>query len=211
MSHKCIICAGQTYDKPDNKGRIFHFCNSCGFISLDSLSILSETEEKARYDLHNNSSENQGYIRWLNQFIQEAVHPYVYPGDSILDFGSGPDPQLKKLLEFEGYTVDIYDKYFHNLPIPGDYNMITLTEVLEHLKDPLKILSELRKSLRVNGYLAIKTAFSPESDDDFLKWWYKEDSTHISFFSSRTFDLIADKIRLKFHYCDNNSIVIFRN
>lgn len=211
MNHNCLICASPTYCKTDAKGRSYHFCPNCRFISLDPSFYLSEEKEKKRYNLHNNGSDNSGYIQWLQSFLQKAVLPFISPCDRILDFGSGPVPQLKILLENKGYKVDIYDKYFYDHPFSGTYKMITATEVVEHLRDPLSVLKILSESLEPQGYLAIKTAWRPEKDEDFLSWWYKEDSTHIVFFSKKSFSLLSDRLGLNIYYSDNNSIVIFRN
>jgi len=211
MNHNCIICTSPTYLDTDQKGRIFHFCPKCRFISLDHSFHLTPSEEKKRYDLHNNSSDNPGYIQWLSRFAEIAVIPYVTTDKRILDFGSGPNPLLKELLELKGYSVDIYDRYFHDYPYSGCYDMIISTEVIEHLKSPLKILESLKESLNEGGYLSLKTAFHPDEDSAFLKWWYKEDSTHISFFSMKTFEYISGKTGLKMHFCDRDSIMLFKN
>ncbi|MBI9098001.1 MAG: class I SAM-dependent methyltransferase [Spirochaetaceae bacterium] len=211
MSHKCQICSEITYEKTDRKGRIFHFCRNCRFISLDSSFFLTPEQEKKRYELHNNTLENQGYKKWLNSFIDQAVSPYVPVHGQILDFGSGPNPVLKILLEQKGFSVNIYDKYFYDVPFSGLYDTITATEVMEHIASPVQLLDTLKKSLKTKGHLAIKTEFRPDKDEDFLKWWYKEDPTHISFFSRHTFNILSDKIGLGVIFSDNFSIIIFRN
>jgi SAM-dependent methyltransferase len=211
MNHKCKICLSPTHKDKDKKGRLYHFCGSCGFISLDPLFYLSESEEKERYELHNNSSDNKGYVQWLRNFLEIAVLPNLKGSDKILDFGSGPQPVMKELLEGEGFHVDIYDKYFHSESLSGTYDMIISTEVFEHLKDPLSVFLQLKERLNPRGFLVLKTSFRPESDSDFLRWWYKEDSTHIGFFSRKTFAYISEYSELNVYYTDDDSIVIFRN
>lgn len=211
MINSCAICSSDTYSRTDKKGRIFHFCSSCSFVSLDSSFYLSFEEERSRYELHNNNRDDEGYTMWLNSFIEKAVEPFVSPGSRILDFGSGPQPVLAGLLREKGYAADIYDSHFHDRPFSGLYNMITATEVFEHISSPLSAAVELKKNLHKGGYLSIKTSFRPEDDNTFLKWWYKEDSTHISFFFPRSLHILSELADLSVHYCDNSSIVIFKN
>ena len=209
--HKCHICQTETYEKEDQKGRIFHFCSNCQFISLDTRFLISPVEEKARYNQHENDLNNDGYKKWLLKFADEAVKPYVSKNNRILDFGSGPEPVFQTLLSSEGYTVDIYDKYFFDRSFNGPYDMITSIEVIEHIHFPLNVIDQLKKVVIPRGYISIKTAFRPESDRDFLSWWYKEDSTHISFYSRKTFEWIAEYFELSIKKCDDHSIIIFRN
>ena len=211
MNHKCVICSSETEAKSDKKGRIFHFCKYCCFISLDPLFYLSPEQEKARYNMHNNTVQSDGYKKWLLSFINTAVKPFVEKGGSILDFGSGPTAVLGDLLILEGYSVDLYDKFFHDSEYYGSYDMITSTEVFEHISEPVSVLKQLKKSLKKNGYLSIKTAFHPEEEEEFLTWWYKEDKTHISFFSKETFLYISSLLDMSIHFCDYSSIIIFRN
>ena len=110
----------------------------------------------------------------------------------------------------KGYNVDIYDKYFHDLEYFGSYDMITSTEVFEHLSYPVQTLEKLKRSLKKRGFISIKTAFRPKKDEDFLTWWYKEDPTHISFFSKETFLFMSSLIGFNIHFCDDKSVIILR-
>jgi SAM-dependent methyltransferase len=211
MNTSCLICSAETYEKSDRKGRVFHFCTECFFISLDPRFYLTFEEERRRYELHNNDSGNDGYRNWLETFIGDAVRPNINLKSRILDFGSGPNPCLQEILINEGYSVDIYDKHFHDIPIIGLYDMITSTEVFEHVHAPQTVVKTLQSHLKPGGYLAIKTSMRPESDEDFLKWWYKEDKTHISFFSMETINFLASMTGLTVNYSDNHSVIIFRN
>lgn len=211
MNYNCPICSAGTYSKTDRKGRVFHFCSVCQFISLDPSFHLSFEEERSRYDQHNNNPDDKGYRQWLEKFILQAVKPFVPAGSRILDFGSGPEPVLARLLQIEGYSVEIYDKHFSEKPYSGLFDMITATEVFEHIAAPLSVVKHLKNSLKPKGFLSVKTAFRPENDDKFLKWWYKEDATHISFFSDKSLESVSSETGLELFYSDCNSVVIFRN
>ena len=52
--------------------------------------------------------------------------------------------------------------------------------------------------------------FRPYSDDEFLKWFYIRDKTHISFYNRRTFEVIADMLNLKIIYTDNHRYITLK-
>jgi cyclopropane fatty-acyl-phospholipid synthase-like methyltransferase len=117
---------------------------------------------------------------------------------------------LSEILSRSGYTTDIYDKYFfRKKPCPEDmpkYNIITSTEVFEHIRHPLLILKFLKKLLKPGGIIALMTLFAPDDVDSFKNWWYLRDSTHISFYSINTFTMLAKKTDLKILKTDNKNI-----
>ena len=73
--------------------------------------FFSENEEKKRYEQHNNSLEEPGYVNMFENLIELHVRP-LKNVKNILDFGSGPYPVLKILLERKNYQVDIFDPFF---------------------------------------------------------------------------------------------------
>lgn len=211
MIFSCLICTSETYEKVDRRGRVYHFCPQCLFVSLDKRFFISFEEERRRYDLHYNDSQNNGYVQWLMEFVEVAVKPNLPRESRILDFGSGPNPLLQKLLIEQGYDAEIYDIHYYDHIYSGLYDAIISTEVIEHIPNPLNQIKALKAYLKRSGFIIIKTSFRPLSDDAFLKWWYKEDITHISFFSSHTMKVLAEISGLTVHFCDNQSIIILKN
>ena len=105
----------------------------------------------------------------------------------------------------------MYEKYFHDHPVGGPFDFITSTEVIEHVADPGKFLRELNELLRPGGFLALMTQFKPSGDREFFQWWYRQDLTHISFFSEKSLTLIGIKNGLRVEYCDGKAVLLFRN
>jgi len=210
MMEKCKICSDKT-DLILIKDKTYHICEKCGFISLDKKHLLSEKDEKQRYLKHENSLKNKGYVDFLNNFIEKAVIPKK--PKTILDFGSGPNPILKELLIKKGFEVSTYDYYFDKNEHykTKKYDMIVSVEVLEHIKEPLKKLKELKKLLNKDGTIAIMTSFHQNNLEKFKDWWYITDPTHISFFSENTIKIVADKLDMKFSIIDPKNIFILTN
>lgn len=206
----CLICGELTKKGTDRNGQIYHICQNCGFTFLDRSSLLSEEKEKARYELHNNDGKDLGYRDWLNSFMKEAVLPFADKGCRILDFGSGPSPVLAELMRESGYRVEIFDKYFAPHFPEGSFDMITSTEVFEHLDDPVALFHKLVVTLSPWGHIALKSSFRPYKNSDFFRWWYREDCTHISFFTERALRILANNEAMVPQYTDSHSVMVFK-
>lgn len=164
---------------------------------LDSQFFLDYESEKSRYDLHENTIENQGYVAMFEKFIAEAVTPFHDSVKEILDYGSGPGPVLAELLKRKGYQADIYDPiYAKNSFQENSFDLITSTEVFEHFNDPKKDIEKLVSLLKSGAYLSIMTRFLPEKDK-FKSWFYKDDPSHVSFYSLKTFEFLGRENGLK--------------
>ena len=211
--HLCKLCFVPTRCINDIKKDLTYYrCSSCGFVSLDDRYVVTKVEEKKKYDQHNNSLANEGYVQMFEDFIELTVVPYLSTLQTALDFGSGPEPVLSVLLERRGLEVDIYDLYYAPQKVyeAKKYDLITSTEVFEHLAKPLEVLKLLVEHLNDNGYIALMTKFPPKDDQEFLNWWYRRDPTHISFFTPQSFEIMAKKVGLEVVKTINDNIVIFK-
>jgi len=195
---KCHICntlVGSFEDIQLNK--IFFHCPSCELIFLDKKFYVSKNDEKNQYDQHNNSLENEGYVNMFDDFLDFTLKGLHVK--SVLDFGSGPTPVLAELLKRRGLHVEHFDKFYQPKKVYKNkkYDLITSTEVFEHLENPKEILNLLSNHLNPNGIISIMTLFHTNKQEDFLKWWYRRDPTHITFFTPKTIEIMAKKCGLK--------------
>jgi len=177
--------------------REYYRCSCCDLIFVPREYHLSEIDQRARYDSHNN---DPGDLRYRNFFKQLLVPLLaILPSNSYgLDFGSGPGPTLSLMLEEWGHNVDLYDKFYaqNDAVFQNRYDFITTTEVVEHLPNPLKDLEALVKILQKGGILAIMTEIvSPQLD--FTNWYYKNDPSHVCFYSEKTFFYLANLLGLE--------------
>lgn len=189
----CPLCASTNgYLFSEDKNRIYIRCDACSLIFVPGRFFLSPEKEKARYCCHNNSPEDKGYT----QFLYRLINPLLKTLDKNcygLDFGSGPTPVLASLLEKEGHTVETYDIFYDNRPelLQNKYDFITVCEVIEHLHRPMDELTTLFQALKKDGLLAIMTQPAVPAER-FPGWRYKNDPTHVLFFSEKTFYFITD-------------------
>ena len=209
----CKICNNRTQSIVDKKQNVTYYrCEKCDFIALDNDFMVDALVEKQHYAKHNNSFECSGYVDMFKRFIDSSISPYISTIKKALDFGCGHTPVLAKLLEDRGLEVDIYDLYFFSDEEYKNisYDLITSTEVFEHLKDPKSILEVLVNLLNPNGYIVLMTQFPPSSNEEFLRWWYRRDITHISFFTPKSFKIMAEEFGLKVIEIIDNNIVVFQ-
>lgn len=209
MMPNCKICnsaiAGQIESKDS---RVFDYCKVCDFIALQPEFFLDAKAEKARYELHENTIDDQGYVDMFEKFIDYAIKPYAV--SKILDYGSGPGPVLAELLERHGYEADIYDPFFAARDLQdSSYDLICSTEVFEHFNNPLETIINVIKLLKPGGYLAVMTMMSP-AVESFSGWWYKNDPTHVSFYTAKTFEYIAEKLALRLEKHNQKNILVLK-
>lgn len=170
-----------------DRRRVYLQCPRCELVFVPPSFHLSPQEEKAEYDRHENRLEDTQYRAFLDR-LAAPLSASLPPGARGLDFGCGPAPALAALLEERGFTVALYDLYYRDDPsmLRQRYDFITASEVVEHLAQPAAVLARLWALLRPGGVLGIMTKRVRDAEA-FSGWHYKNDPTHISFFSPRTF------------------------
>jgi SAM-dependent methyltransferase len=211
--HSCEVCGAATvaWFHPKTAVR-YDACPSCDHIRRDPSLDPSPPEEKEQYDLHENSPDNQGYVRFLRRFADRSLRPFLKNGH-VLDLGSGPTPVFSGILSSEyGYEVTSYDPIYHKNPRAFDqtYDAVIMSEVIEHVHDIQALLERLGQILRPGGILAVMTLFRPESKDDFFTWWYIRDETHVRFFNRNTFQTIAGRHGYDILDCDGTRKITLR-
>lgn len=212
MSHKCKICGSNTIELLDNQMQCtYDMCEHCLFTYRQEQFHLTNVVEKERYSMHENNFESVGYVNMFKALINDFMKPLNISGKG-LEYGSGPGPVLKVLLEELGNEMYDYDPYFNdNLAyLEHQYDFITSTEVFEHFSDPMKEIKHLDSLLKKGGYLVIMTSFRLESNERFLGWYYKRDDTHISFYGLKTFEVIAKRFNYKLTSTNNKNVVVLK-
>lgn len=206
MDQRCRICNSNTVKYQETKFGSYHHCAFCDFIFKDEKDLLTKADELEIYNSHNNSMEDPGYVAFLKAFIENAILPFAPPQKNGFDFGSGPEPVLAQLLERDyGYKMDIYDYYYSPWRSYENkkYDLVSSTEVVEHLQDPLTAFRLLKSLLNRDGILAVMTHFHPNDPQSFAGWHYIRDRTHISFYTPKTMEYIAEEVGLRIRYTDD--------
>lgn len=190
----CPLCANIAVTAYyHDKTRSYLCCSRCQLVFVPRAFHLSPTDERAVYDQHQNNPNDQGYRKFLSR-LAEPLLEKLAPNSFGLDFGSGPGPTLSLILEEKGHKVAIYDPFYapDKQALAGHYDFITSTEVVEHLAVPGEELDRLWGLLKNGGYLGLMTK-QVTRRESFDSWHYKNDPTHISFFSKHSFEYLGAK------------------
>lgn len=185
-------------------------CDTCHLVFVPPEFHLTAVSEKAEYDKHINSPEDAAYRKFLSR-IANPLHSVLKPHSQGLDFGCGPGPTLSVMLQEQGHSVSLYDVFYANDPrvLTQNYDFVSATEVLEHLSQPKFELDRLWGQILGGGYLAVMTKLVIDKDA-FSNWHYKNDLTHISFFSESTFDWLAERWGARWERYASDAFIFFK-
>jgi 2-polyprenyl-3-methyl-5-hydroxy-6-metoxy-1,4-benzoquinol methylase len=172
---------------------------------------LSPTLEKAEYDLHQNEVGDPGYRRFLSRLGSPLLQrlPIAARG---LDFGCGPGPALAAMLGEAGHEVALYDVFYQadTSVLASSYQFITATEVVEHLHRPGEELARLWLMIEPGGYLGIMTKLARNAQA-FAAWHYKNDPTHVCFFTEETWRWWADQANADLERIDADVMLLHKS
>ncbi len=191
-----------------DKRRLYFRCQQCHLVFISPSQFLSANEEKSRYDLHQNAPDDDGYRRFLNRLLLPLNERLALHAQG-LDFGSGPGPTLHLMFEELGHLMKIYDLFYAKdiSLFEKSYDFITATEVLEHLHQPQKELNRLWQCLKPGGWLGLMTKLVLNRER-FSTWHYKNDLTHVCFFSKATFEWLAIQWQADLIFADTDVILL---
>ncbi len=212
----CPLCGGSERKSVNNQHRVgvsYWHCASCDLIAMDPQFFLSAEAERERYLSHQNSIQDQGYLKHLQPMVQMISVEFksdVRPQLLGLDFGSGPQPILQSLLQTEHFRIEAYDPFFspRAQALPQTYDFIVSTEVVEHFFLPQIEMQQMISLLKPGGSLFLMTQLHAETESGsyFNSWWYPKDATHVSFYSQKTMEWIAHNFNLIFS-SDQKSLI----
>ena len=195
----CPLCqsANTSSHYHTDKKREYLQCCECDLVYVSPKYLPSKEIEKQEYDLHENSFEDEGYRKFLGKVLT-PLSPFIKatnaPALSGLDFGCGPAPVLASMLSDEGVNMSTYDPFYAPTlkVLERSYDIVTCTEAIEHFHTPHVEWALFNKLVAPGGVLAIMTKRVLDKAR-FANWHYKNDITHVSFFSEKTFHYLAQK------------------
>jgi len=166
--------------------------------------------EKAEYDKHENSAFDPGYRQFLSRLVA-PLKSYIKDGDSGLDFGCGPGPAISSLLADKKVKLCSYDPYYENHAslLQHSYNFVVATEVVEHFCCPGEAWPLMFNCVKPGGVLGIMTKLVINLER-FKQWHYKNDPTHVSFYSLATLEWIASRWNVKLTRLSDDAFIFER-
>jgi len=190
---------------------IYRQCCDCGSVYL---SLRPDDEEILEYYAHEYYGEGshkfQSWLEPLRLFfawkrMRRAQKFFSRPGKA-LDIGCGQGTFLQ-LLQREGWEchgteltqesasrasqrgipVSVGEVREEQFP-PHSFDLITFWQVLEHLRDPMKVLKALRPLMKKGGIVAISTPNieSLQAKVASSQWFHLDPPRHLCLFSPKT-------------------------
>ncbi|MFP4509150.1 MAG: class I SAM-dependent methyltransferase [Spirochaetaceae bacterium] len=165
--------------------RRYLWCSECDLIHVPASDHVNLDTERKRYLSHNNSRNEPGYTRVLHSVILAAEAVTDKSSFDLLDFGCGYAPVLGELAQEKGHRVTNYDPIFFPQPdaLKQEYDVVTACEVAEHARDPVLFWERLASVVAPGGTLVVRSSLHPSAWDEFLRFWYTFDMTHVTFYS----------------------------
>jgi len=220
-NRRCYLCENQALRKRkgavrDNPALDILECLSCGLVFLSSFDhIDGRYYHEAR--MHETPLDADA---WLKVTMRDDDRRFAalkrsLENKSVLDFGCGAGGFLMKARAVSSRVagVELEERlkgHFKEVSLDvcscledtaSPFDVITLFHVLEHLKDPIGLLSKLKDKLADNGRLIIEvpsandallTLYENEAFSRFTYW-----SCHLFLFTDATLLAAAQKAGLK--------------
>lgn len=206
----CPLCTNSATElfHRDRK-RSYFLCPQCDLVFVPPEFHLTPEEEKARYDFHRQDLTDSGYRQFLTRLFR-PLEKKLSSGARGLDFGSGRSPTLSVLFEEAGYACEDYDLHFAVDPVmlADQYDFLACSETMEHLARPREEFERFLRMVKPGGWIGIMTQLRNQAPP-FEKWFYKNDATHICFFSRRTFEWLGETCGLHTEFYPD-SVVLFQ-
>ena len=203
----CPVCVSSTREFGQLKvmggyQAYYRHCPTCAFIFVAEPDWLEEAYTRPI------TSRDIGMVDRNVRFSKTArsvIEGYFDGKGRFLDYGGGPG-LFTRLMRDAGYEFFWYDRHCQNLYADGfaadissgeRYELVTAAEVFEHLPDPLATVQEMTCLSR---NILFMTQLLPDPPPAPGQWWYygPEHGQHISFFSRKTLQVMADKLDLQY-------------
>ncbi len=207
----CLVCDSSKVRMLKNPRKTFFRCGECGFSFLHPDFLVDEETAFNRYKQHHNDDNNEGYYQFLFRIIERALS-YAGNAESVIDWGSGPNPLASKILRDLGLSVFSWDPIFSASGVPQKsmYDLGLCIEAAEHFIHPQKEFSSFFETVKSGAFAMVHTHLAPEDDGAFLRWWYTEDITHVSFYSKRSLEILGEMNAAELIIIEDNKLAVYQ-
>ena len=181
-------------------------CRNCGFIQCDTIDVTKFYE--GLEDVEYIDSGNQRALQFKK--LLKNVKQYIPANGKILDIGAGSGLFLREAVNL-GYSatgiepslflakagkkdgLDIIQGTFPENCPRKKYDAIFLTDVIEHIADPLQMLKSIPKFLAPGGRVIVTT---PDVSSVMARvmgrrWWHYR-IAHVGYYNKHTTEMIMD-------------------
>ncbi len=194
-------------------------CEECGFVIYTPRPSEEDIQAKYRFlssfDGSDSISPNSPSERRRANRLYRNLKGFL-PGNRtarVLDFGGGDGRLMRDFVTSgcESYLVDYSEEVCagitrlgsteSDIPEDAEFDLIVCSHVIEHVANPLTVLSKLKEFLRLNGTIYVEVP---------MEIWggaplQKEPVTHVNFFTSASTRRLFDRAGLSSLSCKMGS------
>ncbi|MCW8450394.1 class I SAM-dependent methyltransferase [Legionella quinlivanii] len=186
-------------------------CQSCGFLFCPEAQAIDSYYAAMTDVTYEETQEPRSYQA---QKLLEEIRHFKFEG-KLLDIGAGIGILVKEGLN-QGYDASgievcewfverakskglpVYSGSFPGAAVNRHYDIITLIDVLEHVENPVQLMTDISQYLTSDGIAVIVTPdVSSLAARLFNKKWWHYRIAHLSYFNRKTLRLAADKSNLE--------------
>lgn len=226
MKKECGICGKNTnvtskilpYTEVSGKNKAYDYFSCCDYIK--QANFLDQKQLKALY--------SSGYSCYKRSFIHDVVNLYFtslrtfkyreyIKEKDILELGCGMgnfiaasmrySPNIAEGVEISKYAcnfikkkykIHVYNSDIESFKSNKKYDTIFLFQVIEHVKDPFKIINKCKSLLKKDGTIIIETPNLNSFDKVIFgeNWFNYSVPYHTHLFSIKSFHKIAKRLNL---------------
>lgn len=172
-------------------------CSACGFIFTTDFDTLSSAELGERIYNADYARVDPDFAFARPASFAELLQDLLAPHASwieALDFGGG-EGKLSRMMREHGFPCfDSYDPFFSEGGLPQRrYDLVTAFEVVEHSRDPLETVQQMRALMKPGGAILFSTLLQPRRVRP--DWWYiGPRNGHVSIYTDRSLQALARRI-----------------
>lgn len=243
---QCPLCDSTKVSKKPCRFKDMMHCEMCGFIfaecPTDSSAPELYEEDWSRTEVHPTFIYSQGrYIIRNERKLQSLLDrlELFRQTNRLLDVGCSAAFFLKlardrkwdvhgvEVSDFgvkfsrEQLNVPVFQGFLQDAHFPdATFDAAFSSHVIEHVRDPLSLLREMKRVLRPGGALVtvLPTQFASPSYRFFGKWTGEGPPRHVSYFTKRLFETSLNNLGFSIRYSRQNvelqkilSILLRRN
>lgn len=187
---ECVIC----HSAMKHLVLDLHICDGCHLVSSDigPDATMYDKSYHTKYSRYEHTDTGKAVLAVRRETAAHMLADAAYP-HSILDYGCGTGSFVRHMQHAGacgfGYDLNPYSDYCDPVVLMGRrYDLVTLWDVIEHVKDPVALLAALPSAAAV--------LCTPCIDDHFLgvrhlnEWHHYYPSEHVHLFGRRSLEAL---------------------
>jgi 2-polyprenyl-3-methyl-5-hydroxy-6-metoxy-1,4-benzoquinol methylase len=156
------------------------------------------------------TGKNRSQIRLLDVGCSNGA--FIHVANKMGMNCEGVEPAKEAALAAQEVGLKVFHGFLEEVRLPDNsFDVVTLFEVVEHLKDPLSLLKECKRILKPAGILCIRTGNTDSWTVKAFKekWHYFnifKHGGHISFFNKKSISALAQKAGFKVEHFQTHRV-----